>query len=65
MKNADAIPIQPIHLNFLETILYASTAPLPVLRPMASSLIITMKPVVTPRKIYTIRNVKPPLAPIL
>ena len=50
MKKAEAIPSQPIHLNFLERILYVSTAPLPVLRPMANSLIMTMNPQVTPRK---------------
>ena len=38
------MPIQPIHLNFLEMAWYAATAPLPVLRPMASSPTITMKP---------------------
>ncbi len=43
-ENADRMPIQPIQLNFLLRALYAATAPLPVLRPMASSPTMTMKP---------------------
>ena len=44
IRNAEATPSQPTHLNFLLSAWYAAIAPLPVLRPMASSPSMTMKP---------------------